>query len=1650
MGIFNYTSSFLHAANQKYFSYLLMKSSLISYQEESTIVMFAHSDDSGGRLTVSDKPMAKRALILYEINLKACNHLLSKKKSVVSRIYFEILSIIYIFKQLLALLPKFLGGLRFLPTDKGPAQDMLQSYSKCIEVMVAGSNFNIAYMVMKFYSMIVWRFYYNREVTQDDYNRPVQYLGMPDAHPLLVLLCGSDAELLRLMKDKSNLKTQMAFVNTMLKTNDNDSGPIKPLSFEIKVRGIGKGFEESLDEFSDILKSWSVRNVNYHNSLFNALSFLSKLNDSGFVGSLVNESTTRRLSRCFYMRSGDSCITRLGNLKLNKVLDSLSLYQKFTTKSEGVLMIFNEVLGTETISQINEEIEKGIVETEKQILILEKTLYSPLKINQYLDNLTLEGRKITVSTRTLKPTVLQLNKTSRVFSTEFDPPTLVSYIKEPELNWALNDTRGLITATEELKEFCLEIGLEMDNIKPDDLLRICRTYGRENTKMIYLYSRVPSELRHIKSYSAFLTFLSVNTFDNKEIEGLTLKLTGRDAVRDYVETNINQEVYLINNIISVINVFINKVDNVFLFNCNIKGITEIGWETGSFRDFLKHLDEFFVEDIHYSLIKPQLKFLMSKAGISERSATVLKGGAFYTFLKNQKVRGGWYGKGEIMIVIENSFYSFSLFNTEIVSIQTNRSGRLPSHHSKFIRDVFNHTNINYNSITKNKKKISVYKKLFFGHDSIGNLTIAPEREITYGIPCIVTENRGGFLDELHLYKMISMFKDSIKLRNEVFETEQLKKIYFLPIKKAELVPLINQIFIKDEFEQKMIEGGLNDFEDFVLTEIMTEYGVNNYIGFNDFLDGFTGSKTYEVFKKCRDENISKIPKDLVRSIIPAPEGSMARILIDYTTATNDKIIEPVKSLDPNIMRLRSEYPEQNTYISSENLIKYHYTIFSKEEVKEISDSYSKLYESEEYESVRESMIKLLTFWGYGSLVNSIEKFTFTRDNRNFLYFNKNITNPDYITHYEGLYPRLIGSFNKILLDWESHFKNADYPFKYLVYKKTKISDIINDYVKDSCLSIYNYAIFEVEYSHATMRYYNLLIAFLKEEEFVSSVQFELNKHYILGSLPINYQNRKNILLLINNLKDCWLKFNSEKFRLSFTEKLQRFPDNVKNYRSLVKLFNVNMPPSDVHYHGFLNNKILSDIKESVEITAGNRIYRVTSKITKLSDEIVPANEVVKFKYPLKSSVFEDENYEELYSELTMEDKDEETILEYWEMLKNPYKQKVTKTMNVKGQKLIRGNVNWVISPYKSCTYKEVDCLRQVGENIVYLTNTFIKDFCDCFPNSGVRVVSYDDGKIMLAHYTFVEDFNSEFIRKYIGGEDFNLQQTVINEMALSQLRDLDGTINHSSAMGFKNIIERSLINTRYEEVNGVTVPIDYDLKTEAEENSEKRISKEEAKHINILEELKRLEKAGLSKNSLKRLNEKYMEKCVKNKIPLEIIMSSLIREGELNMINEMIINNTLDLNADQQRSAFLSPDCFGLAYGMNKVEDPKSIKNSKIRAELESFHKELSSGIGSCTVELSDRFRKTVNSHVRLWKNTVKNTKHKRENKMFLLTVFLSLVNSSRPSQDTKKDYIWQDIINKGTEYIAEEIEETEDDDFLHLMFDFVHSTRLRYLPEGM
>jgi hypothetical protein len=1647
MGIFNYTSSFMHAANQKYFSYILLKTSIISFKEETTMVMFAHSDDSGGRLTAPNLKMASRALVLYELSLKSCNHLLSKKKSVVSRIYFEILSVIYLFKQLLALLPKFLGGIRFLPTDKGPSQDMLQSYSKCIEVMIAGANFSIAYLVMKIYSTMIWRFYTSKTITPLDYNRPVQYFGMPDAHPLLVLLCGSDADLMRLMLDPDCIKGLMAFCKTVM-VNSWDDGPIKPLKFEIKVRGIKRGLEDYLELFKNIIDRWSIRNVNYHSTVMNSLSFLRKLNDSGFVGSLVNESVTRRLSRSYFMRSGNSLITKLGNIKFDDFLNAVTLLQLEMKKGEvSINLVLKEILGEIDYDVLIEDMRSKMESQEPQFRVLEKTLQSPIKICKYMDSLSMEGRKLVESHRTLKPTLVQLSKTAQVFSVNFDPASLVSYMKEPDLRWALKDLRNLITAEHELINFCERVGLVVDKLEPDDLLRMCRTYGRENTKSIYLYSRVPTELRQIKSFSAFLTFISVNSFHNKEIQGLVLKLQNKELGKDYLETNVNEDVYLINNCISLISILIDKCDLEFTKSLSVKPIGEVNWNGGCITEFALFLRSWEDKDVHYTLLKPQVEFLLYKLGVSNKSCERLTNCSYYTFLKSQKVKNGWFGKGEVYIHVASSFFTMILDGSQIKSVSSNFSGRLNDLTQGYITDVLINLGLDIKSLRSNKAKPRGLNSYCFGFDNVGRMCILPSRECESGVPCTFIAKRGGFVDNLEYYCFKEMYKDHLIIESEFEGFSKREKLYFLPIKRAEIVPLISRLFDKSQFSTKLKMMGLNDFEEFIMTELMTEYGTGLFVDFEEMLDNYSSSKLYDIFKKVKETGISSLPKGIKTSVLPAPEGSLMRILIDYSESTQDRIVNIPSTLNPIMMQLRSEYPESMSVLLSEKLVEYHSKIYSVEEIKEISDHYSCYTESEDKDEVRSSLIKLMTYWGYGGLVNSLESFTLVRDNRNYSYFDGRTWDKRYISHYHLVFITLINSIIETINHFSPNLQDLKLSVPQLRFKNLSVETVINEFVKCICLELYKFSCLNSSASLPVLNFNNLVATMMESEEFCSTLQLKISRNYILGSLPVNPKNKNNFLILMNNLRNSWCKNNRVDHLLRFDIKLERLPANVPNPRQFMSSFTHTIPARSVYNHGALPGNLLLDIMTGKEIEIGKSIYRVNFVLSEISDVRLPLTNLIKFERPLRGEVLDSEEWEELSCELAVEDLDEETIAEIWESIDNPYVSKSIKRYRVRGKQIFRVQIKVIIDVMGSSRPPNYSRYRQTGENLIILSTSYSENFIQLGNNVNIKVAHNKETPPIFIYTMFSDEINNkQFIDRVVPGDYFTLPGSLRALLHDNTIRDSDGVIKKTVECGFKFDEEFSFNREIVIDEDGTARIADKGYKQI--DNEPSRESVEKSQYEIIMNEIECLKEKGLMEGSIKKLKDKYFKKAVKSGLPLDLILQSVLKEGELMLLHQDIKAGALELAPAESLKTFLAPESFGAIVSGSRL-DNKSIRDQGVRAEIDSFVEGLSDKIGSCTLNVSNKFLTIIKSNYKLWRLALRASNIKKENKNHFLSLFLTLITNANKSNSEDDDFIWQTIINKGATYLAQDDEsESEDEDF-EALFRAIPASRLKYRAKG-
>jgi hypothetical protein len=1408
MGIFNYTSSFLHAFNQKYCSYFLFKSSLDNYQEETSLVMFAHSDDSGGRLTSSSFSLIKRAVFLYEVHLKKCNHLLSKKKSVISRIYFEILSIIYIFKKLLALLPKFLGGLRFLPTDKGPSQDLMQSYSKCIEVMVAGADFSVAYLVMKFYSYMVWRFYFpNKKPSEINFKVPVQYLGLPDSHPLMVLICGSDSDIVRQIHTGGSdriIKTH-SFVNNLFSTIDED-GPIKCLKFKINVRGLKKGFEGALESLKMINEVWSLGNVNYHSTPMNLMSFLKKLNDPGFIGSLVNESTVRRLSRSYFIRSGDSCVTKFGMVKLGVLYESIITFVQYSDTGSAIYKLFNDVLSDEDLENLNKDIYVSSGYSKMQIEVLEHLLSSPLKISKYLENLTMENRSLTCSTRTLKPTHVCIQKSSKTFSIKFDPAQLVSFIKEPEWSWALPNPRSLFTAKEELVQICKRLRFEPELLSCDTLLRLCRGYSVMSTKDIYIYSHVPSEVRQIRTYSSLLTFLSVNTIKNQEIVGLVLQLKAGVVDPQYIPSDIDEDVYTLNCCISLISTILRHTDVEFISFLTVKPLEEYGWEGGSVIQFLNFVSNYKFEDPSYNLIMPNISVLTNNIQNpeSEHSMSYFQDSSFYVFTKSQKQRGGWFGSGEVLFYLQRDVIIFELYNNSIVSVKTNVVGKIKSHHANFLNDTFNKINITLKP-PRGSKIIRPSGELLFGIDMSGCLSISNQREVTAGHPVEIISGYPGIINNMSLFRIRRISYDCFLAETDDAIDSRKYKIYTISVPTNEIVTMAKRSLDPEQFKSRVLEVGSDSFEDFLLTEIMTDYGSETYVNFDEFVDNFTASETYNILKTVKEKSISTLPKRMSCSTIPAQSGSLLRILIDYSNFTGEQVIKSSYNVNPEMMALRSEYPEEMSVILSENLEREYKSLYNLKERSEIESSYCKLFNLTDKDKIRVEIVKLMRYWGYSSLVNTIETFSFSKESRNFDYFNLSVLNAESKAYFSKLIINFSKSVSKSMMIHSRYYDGLELPLPFLK-NKGGVKEVIYNQEMSLVLNCYGFQSYFKSLDIYHVQYLNTFIAYLKDDDFCTTLSNVLSEDPVLCSLPIEYKYRKDLVAVYNTLRCSWLKSNSVPILLNYSVKLQRLKSEI---RPPITLFNelatIKRSPNSVYYHGFMNQSLYNYLNESFEIQMNQQIWRVRSKIKGLSDQRVPLTKLFTVEMPLKEEIFESEDWEELICECEMADLDEDTILEYWEGFEDKYVKSTFKEGKIEGGKtLTRFDVTWLILPFLEGSVGFTDYIRQAGENIVVLSNMYIEQL-NYLPNCEIRLINFSDAvqerlPNMVMHICVDQRIPSVFWDKAFGGSKLRVSKKLFDLVYYNQIRISRGVITDPSGMGVK--IDEDIM-TRKVDINKV-------------------------------------------------------------------------------------------------------------------------------------------------------------------------------------------------------------------------------------------------------
>ena len=198
MGMFNYLSSVLHAISQQYFIDNIVPIIARETHCEIKMVMYAHSDDSGGFIeiynAIDTEAVLSEVLKEYEGFQKCLNHMLSLKKCTVSTSYFEITSYCFMKTDPMPVLPKFIYGHQINLTPSGYIADVKSISSSVIEMIANGASFQSAFIKYLLLGQTYRVMCLNRQLNDVDSRTYTDLGGFPLIHPYYLCLFKSYAE----------------------------------------------------------------------------------------------------------------------------------------------------------------------------------------------------------------------------------------------------------------------------------------------------------------------------------------------------------------------------------------------------------------------------------------------------------------------------------------------------------------------------------------------------------------------------------------------------------------------------------------------------------------------------------------------------------------------------------------------------------------------------------------------------------------------------------------------------------------------------------------------------------------------------------------------------------------------------------------------------------------------------------------------------------------------------------------------------------------------------------------------------------------------------------------------------------------------------------------------------------------------------------------------------------------------------------------------------------------------------------------------------------------------------------------------------------------------------------------------------------------
>jgi hypothetical protein len=568
MGIHNYLSSLMHAATQMYISHivtkLVEKNRLVNKNNiySSEIDLYAHSDDSAGKSANKNYNSLVVTTAVHEILMKGCNQMLSKKKTCISTFYFEFLSTMYLGNTFVPLINKFASNISFNPSDEGYASDITSVISKVIEMQQFGATYYESYITMKTLVSAIC-YYYNVKISESNYNRPLDFLGVPDAHPLMYLLCGSNYDELRDMK----LKPETWTLSMRLLSILNGLGWYDKLTPKFN-------FNNRLEtEFEHLNECYKMLGIN--DDRVNLLTLLDKTTSVGLLLQFIalkkkikfswaneHQTRSRKMIRVKWLTKSNCISTTFGCVsykQLNQMYDFciVSSSAEKTGLSFEMRDALKNMMASEDIKRdiesLSDEMRKNLVGYDDVSILIE------LLDDTRLSNL----REVPVVTN-VRPHYLDITLGNTPFPKDITISSVILNMFLPKLSAFVK--RG--------RDDSLTLALIEDNFpqiikkSPGLLQKTLEIITHRQNRRAYFYSCTPRGVRLSKDYQGLAELLCYNSYHDTAIQGIILPLSSRLLItggRDKNALHANNDIIISDLFYLATRVVGSKMKNIKLF-----------------------------------------------------------------------------------------------------------------------------------------------------------------------------------------------------------------------------------------------------------------------------------------------------------------------------------------------------------------------------------------------------------------------------------------------------------------------------------------------------------------------------------------------------------------------------------------------------------------------------------------------------------------------------------------------------------------------------------------------------------------------------------------------------------------------------------------------------------------------------------------------------------------------------------------------------------------------------------------------------------------------------------------------------------------------------------------------------------------------------